>query len=87
MATTKRRPPMNATNEQQLTDALKRARADVASLTDWIEMELEGQAELPSNWGTVGNLNAAKERLIEALEFISPASDAEIRRCLDDANA
>jgi hypothetical protein len=40
----------------RITDAIQRARADIASLTDWLEMELDKQRNAAPTWGDVNAL-------------------------------
>ncbi len=71
-------------NTQRMMDALKRARADVASLADWIECELEKQDDGKVTWGTVGTLEHVRENLIETLAFFSGIDESEIERSLEE---
>jgi hypothetical protein len=74
-------------NKQPVIDALKRARADVASLTDWIECELEKQNDGKVTWATVGTLEQVRENLIETLAFFSGIDESEIKRSLDELHS
>ena len=71
-------------NTQRMLDALKRARADVASLADWIECELDKEAEDEATWASVGTLEHVRENLIETLAFFSGVEQSEIQRSLDE---
>ena len=71
-------------NKQRMTDAIKRAQADIASLTDWIECELEKQDDDKITWATVGSLEHVRESLIETLAFFSGFEKSEIKRSLDE---
>ena len=73
------------TNTQYMKSAFKRARADIASLADWIECELEkydDDADL--TWATVGTLEYVREQLMNALEHVSSVPRTEIQRSLDE---
>ena len=74
-------------NKQPVIDALKRARADVASLTDWLECELEKQNDDEVTWGTVGTLEHVRANLIETLAFFSGIDESEIKRSLDELHS
>ena len=74
-------------NKQAVIDALKRARADVASLTDWLECELEKQNDDEVTWGTVGTLEHVRANLIETLAFFSGIDESEIKRSLDELHS
>ena len=74
-----------APNKQRMTDAFKRAQADIASLTDWIECEqqkFENDDEV--SWASVGSLESVREQLLETLAFFSGVDQAEIQRSLDE---
>ena len=73
-----------AKTNQSALDALKRARADVASLTDWLECELQKQTDENVTWATVGTLEHVRENLIETLAFFSGFDEAEIKRSLEE---
>lgn len=71
-------------NKQRMIDAVKRARADIASLTDWLECELQKQSDNDVTWATVGSLEHVREQLIETLAFFSGVDRSEIQRSLDE---
>ena len=80
-------------NQQQMMAALKRVRNDIASLTDWIEMELGTyddevieQDGHGFNWSDVGSLQKVRHDLIQTLAFLSgnPDGEKEIHRSLDE---
>ncbi len=71
-------------NKQRMTDAVKRARADIASLADWIECELNKQDDQDVTWATLGSLEHVRENLIEALASFSGVEQTEIQRSLDE---
>lgn len=71
-------------NKQRMLDAIKRARADVASLADWIECELDKENEDQVTWASVGTLEHVRENLIETLAFFSGVEQSEIQRSLDE---
>lgn len=77
---------------QPPTDVLRafdRARADIASVADWIDCELQtfedGTDEI--TWATVGTVAHVREKLIETLEFLSGVSQPEIQRSLDELHS
>ena len=71
-------------NKQAALAALKRARGDVASLTDWLQMELDRQSDAEVTWATVGSLEHVRDNLIETLAFFSGVTIREIQRSLDE---
>jgi len=73
-----------APNKQRMMDAFKRAQADIASLADWIECELEKFDDDEVTWASVGSLEHVREQLIETLAFFSGVEQSEIQRSLDE---
>jgi len=71
-------------NKQRMMDAIKRARADIASLADWIECELDKDSDDEVTWASVGSLEHVRENLIETLAFFSGVEQSEIQRSLDE---
>jgi len=71
-------------NKQRMMDAIKRARADIASLADWIECELDKDSDDEMTWASVGSLEHVRENLIETLAFFSGVEQSEIQRSLDE---
>jgi hypothetical protein len=71
-------------NKKKAIDALKRARADIASLTDWLECELQKQADENVTWATVGSIEHVRTTLVETLAFFSGFRVSEIQRSLDE---
>jgi len=72
-------------NTQRMMDAFKRAQADIASLADWIECELDKYDDDGEvSWASVGSLEHVREQLIETLAFFSGVDQAEIKRSLDE---
>ena len=71
-------------NKQRMMDAIKRARADIASLADWIECELDKDRDDEVTWASVGSLEHVRENLIETLAFFSGFEQSEIKRSLDE---
>jgi hypothetical protein len=75
-------------NKQRMMDALKRAQADIASLADWFECELEKFADDDEvTWASVGSLEHVREQLIETLAFFSGVEQTEIKRSLDELHS
>jgi len=73
-----------APNKQRMMDAFKRAQADIASLADWIECELDKEKADEVTWASVGSLEHVRENLIETLAFFSGVEQSEIQRSLDE---
>jgi len=71
-------------NQQPMMDAFRRAQADVASLADWIECELEKCDGQDVTWASVGSLEHVREQLIEVLAFFSGTDPSQIQRSLDE---
>ena len=74
-------------NTQRMMDAVKRAQADIASLADWIECELEKDSDDEITWATVGSLEHVREQLTDALAFLSGFEKSEIQSSLDELHA
>ena len=76
------------TNRKSTTDTpdarAKLLRAEIASLLDWMELELEKDEEQPATWPGVGSLTKVKADLMDTLEFFSGASKGAIQENLDD---
>ncbi len=75
------------TNNQNVLAAYKRARADIASLADWIECELEKYDDAEVTWATVGSLGYIRDQLMETLESFSSVPRTEIQRNLDELHS
>ena len=74
-----------APNKQRMMDAFKRAQADIASLADWIECELDKYDDDGEvSWASVGSLEHVREQLLETLAFFSGVQQSEIQRSLDE---
>jgi len=72
-------------NTKRMMDAFKRAQADIASLADWIECELEKlEDDDEVTWASVGSLEHVRDQLIETLAFFSGVEQSEIQRSLDE---
>jgi hypothetical protein len=71
-------------NNQAAMTAFKRAQADIASLADWFECEMQKYDEAEVTWATVGSLEHVRENLIETLAFLSGINTTEIQRSLDE---
>jgi type II secretory pathway component PulM len=79
---------MTTPNENEMQKTFQRAVADIASLADWIECELE-RAEMDAEQGDikcsdVGTLVDVRRRLVETLSFFSGVKRSEIQRNLDE---
>ena len=83
----------NANRENMLAE-LRRARNDIAALTDWMELQLghysdEEIADCPEtfNWGSVGTLKEVRSQLMDALRFFAGfETTEELQNSLDDLN-
>ena len=74
--------------QKEMMDSYKRARADIASLTDWLECELEKfDTRDDLNWSTVGTLGHVRKNLLETLVFLSGFEESEIQRSLDELHS
>ena len=73
-------------NTQRQTDALNKARSDIANLTGWLDRELQKHEAQNVSWGTVSSLEHVRENLTETLAFLSGIEQAEITRRLDKMN-
>lgn len=71
-------------NNQAAMTAFKRARADIASLADWFDCEMQKYDEAEITWATVGSLEHVRENLTETLAFLSGINTTEIQRNLDE---
>ncbi|MGC9455739.1 MAG: hypothetical protein ACP5HU_12900 [Phycisphaerae bacterium] len=72
---------------EDLTERCKRARADIASLLDWMECELEKDEADEPTWATLGSLDHVRDDLKNVLAFFSGVETAEIERSLDELHA
>ena len=68
------------------TAAAATLRAEIASLLDWMELELQKDEERPATWPGVGSLTKVKDDLMDTLEFLSGVSKDAIQENLDDLN-
>jgi hypothetical protein len=59
-------------------------RAEIASLLDWMELELGKDEEEAATWPGVGSLTKVKDDLMNTLEFLSGVDKAAIQENLDD---
>lgn len=75
------------TNNQNVLVAYKRAQADIASLADWIECELDKYDDTEVTWATVGSLEYVRNNLMETLESFSSIPRTEIQRNLDELHS
>ncbi len=66
--------------------AFDRARGDIASLADWIELELEKSDAGEVTWASVGSLEHVRELMMETLAFFSDTEVREIQRNLDEVH-
>jgi len=71
-------------NTQRMMNAFKRAQADIASLADWIECELDKENDDEVTWASVGSLEHVREQLLETLAFFSGIEQPEIQRSLNE---
>jgi len=75
------------TINQNVLAAYKRARADIASLADWSDCELEKYDDAEVTWATVGSLGYIRDQLMETLESFSSVPRTEIQRNLDELHS
>jgi len=71
-------------NTKRMMDALKRAQANIASLADWIECELDKDSDDEVTWASVTSLEHVREQLVETLAMFSGVEQTEIQRGLDE---
>jgi len=69
---------------QHLTQAFRRAEADIASLADWIECELDKHDDAEVTYASLNTLESVRDSLIETLSLFSGVKPAEIQRSLDE---
>ena len=74
-------------NTQRTTDALTKARNDIANATGWLDRELQKHEARNASWGTVNSLEHVRENLAETLAILTGIEQAEITRRLDKMNA
>ena len=83
----------NANREKMLTE-LRRARNDIAAMTNWMETQLyhysdDEIAEFPESydWATVGALQRVRSDLMETLRFfVGFETTEDVQHCLDEMN-
>ena len=73
--------------KKNLADRCKRARADIASLLDWMELELEKDAREDATWATLGTLDHVRDDLKYLLAFFSGVETTEIQRSLEELHS
>lgn len=73
-------------SEAELVATHKRQIADIASLLDWFECEIQKRADEEATWSRVGSLSKVREDLIEALAFVSGTDVATIQESLEEVN-
>jgi hypothetical protein len=76
--------PANREGKARLKASLQRARADIASLSDWIEIEVDRQRQSGVDEATVRTLSDVRDSLVSTLAFISGVGRKEIQRSLDE---
>jgi hypothetical protein len=72
------------TNKKSILAACTRAQADIASLADWIECELEKYDDDAVTWADLNTLESTRECLMEALASFSGVTLPEIQSNLDE---
>ena len=76
---------MASRTNPNVTATFLRTQADIASLADWIESELDKfDNDDQVTWGSVGTLEHVRANLIETLSYFSGVSEPEIQRSLDE---
>ena len=75
---TKKQPTAQVTYDQR--------RSDIARVLDWLDLELDRHGTeakaTPKDWGHAGDLGHIREKLIEALAFISNSEPKQIEELL-----
>ena len=68
--------------KQTAVEAYQDHRRDIATMIDWLEMELDRHAERaaaePANWSLAGDLGEVRRRVLETLAFLSGHTEADI---------
>ena len=77
----------NNHNQKQLMDQYQRTRADIASLLDWFDCELNKTTEQDINWATLGTLNHVRHELKQLLASLSGIDVKLIEESLDEINS
>ena len=75
--------------QKEMMASFKRARADIASMTDWLECELDAKYndENAATWSAVGSLQYVRKNFLETLAFLSGFEESEIQRSLDELHS
>jgi hypothetical protein len=74
------------TNHHAQVEHMTNLAAEIASLGDWLNIEMECLTDAVDelDWSIVDNARFAKQRLVQALERLSGTSAREIQRNLDE---
>lgn len=77
------------TPEPTSKEAYATKRAEIARLMDVLEMHLEindaGHADMPGDWGLVGNLDQVRQGLIGMVGMLARMDRADVERFLAEA--
>ena len=65
----------------------RRVRDEIASLIDWLGLELDKDDGEPITWASVGSLGHVREELVNVLAFLSDTEAGDIRRNLDELHS
>ena len=75
-------------NEKTAAQVCEERLGDIGALLDQIGQELNGRfrpiEDAGAGWGDVGDLGRVREALLEALQIVSPFSQAEIEATLEE---
>ena len=74
-------------HHQPTIDAIQRARAEIASLADWLELELHKHDAQPATWAMVNSLESVRDQLLGTLAFFSGIDETQIQRSLDELHS
>ena len=62
----------------------KRLQAEVGSLLQWMQDELDAERAEPLTWATIGTLVETRSQLKNTLAFLSGVGHREIEQALDE---
>ena len=78
------------TTKQTARELYDQRRRDIASVMDWIELELDKHKTnakgSPNDWGYPGDLGHVREKLIETLAFLSNGEPQAIEDLLSECH-
>ena len=74
-------------NEQAITDRYNRARADIAAIADWFEIELAKEVTCDATRAKIVMIEHVRGNMIEALSIFSGVDQPAIQRSLDELHS